>query len=59
MKYEIHTGADLGAMSVCPTRENDWFAHFGDYDEGVQCGRGATEEAAIADLVTNYDLVPA
>lgn len=52
-KYVIHTFATFGPA------DQQWGAHFGDYDEGTHVATGPTEHEAIADLVMNYDLEPA
>lgn len=58
MKYLIYTADDFSGMAPANMR---WTASFSPLDEGEATinGYGATEEAAIADLVTNHDLVPA
>jgi hypothetical protein len=33
-----------------------WSACFGEFDEGVQIGTGATEADAIEDLIANHDV---
>lgn len=38
-----------------PIRQFDWQAWYdGEEDEQMACGHGATEEAAIADLIENH-----
>ena len=58
MKYTIYTLEDWCGSAPLAMR---WAASFSPLDEGEATinGYGATEEAAIADLVTNHDLVPA
>lgn len=38
-----------------PTRNFDWMACRGDYEPGVRVGYGATEQAAIDDLLEQED----
>lgn len=57
-KYTIYTTDDFSGAAPTHMR---WAASFSPMDEGEATinGYGATEDAAIADLVTNHDLVVA
>lgn len=39
-----------------PVRQFDWSAHFDGDEEDGPCGRGATEEDAISDLMEQVDM---
>lgn len=57
-KYTIYTIEDFSGAAPWNMQ---WAASFSPLDEGEPTinGYGPTEEAAIADLVTNHDLVAA
>ena len=49
-RYTIVTGKDFTAP-----HDFRWQASWNDFDLGVPMGMGPTEEAAVRDLVDNYD----
>ncbi len=50
MKLEITVGLDYAAPGDCA-----WLACFGAPDENTRYGYGNTKEAAVRDLLDNYD----